>query len=295
MAVVLVTICNCLPTLLDRHAIGRAASMHGGHCNTTEKLLASNVITKELEKFPHTGRFLAGRFRHDMSEDEKRILEDSVSEVAVIGKSKRILEHGEVYNHSTMLIEGFVVRTIDGPEARHGVSFHVPGDFVDLHGFALKRLDHGLMAVSDVKVGVVPHTSLERVMTERPQVARAMWFATLLDAALHRKCIQMLERLDAARRIAHIYCELQSRLGFTDRATNRAVRAPFTQAEIAGMCGVSLVHVNRAVSKLRELGSAEIRRGTLYTSDWAALRQYAEFDPSYLYGDGHLKLNEGWD
>jgi len=56
-----------------------------------------------------------------------------------------------------------------------------------------------------------------------------------------------------------------------------------------------VVQVNRAVSKLRELGLAEVRRGTPYTNEWAALRQYAESDPSYLYGDGPLKLKVGWD
>jgi len=49
------------------------------------------------------------------------------------------------------------------------------------------------------------------------------------------------------------------------------------------------------VGKLRELGIAEIRRGDLYTADWAALKRYAQFDPDYLYGDGPLKVEEDWD
>ena len=52
---------------------------------------------------------------------------------------------------------------------------------------------------------------------------------------------------------------------------------------------------HRAVGKLRELGIAEIRRGDLYTNDWAALKEYAQFDPDYLYGPGPLKVKEDWD
>ncbi|HBM04708.1 MAG TPA: Crp/Fnr family transcriptional regulator, partial [Erythrobacter sp.] len=159
----------------------------------------------------------------------------------------------------------------------------------------LKRLDHNIDAAGRVTVGSVSHDTLRRVMRDRPGVARAMWFATLLDAAIHRKWIQMLEQLDAPRRIAHLYAELHTRLELVGRNVTRALRTPFTQFDMADMCGVSAIHANRAVGKLRELGIAEIRRGDLYTADWAALKRYAQFDPDYLYGDGPLKVEEDWD
>ena len=67
-----------------------------------------------------------------------------------------------------------------------------------------------------------------------------------------------------------------------------------TQIDLADMCGVSAIHANRAVGKLRELGLGEIRRGDLYTSDWDALREYAQFEPDYLYGDGPLRFDQDW-
>ncbi len=60
------------------------------------------------------------------------------------------------------------------------------------------------------------------------------------------------------------------------------------------MCGVSAIHANRAVGKLREQGIGEIRRGDLYTDDWDALKRYAGFDASYLYGRGALELQGDW-
>lgn len=42
-----------------------------------------------------------------------------------------------------MLTEGFTIRYIDDLEGHHQiVAFHVPGDFVDLHGYPLQILDH---------------------------------------------------------------------------------------------------------------------------------------------------------
>ncbi|MEE4201937.1 Crp/Fnr family transcriptional regulator [Erythrobacter sp.] len=241
-----------------------------------------------------TGNFLAGRLRHHLSKDDLRNVEKLVSEQRSLSGGEVLVARGERVAHSAILVDGFMFRTICKDDRRFIVGVHVPGDFVDLHGFALKSLDHNLVSVGATRIGVVPHDRLTNTMRERPGLARAMWFATLLDAAIHRKWIQMLERLDAPRRIAHIYCELQTRLGLVGRAVPRALRAPFTQLDLGDMCGVSAVHANRAVSKLREIELAEIRRGTLYTRDWDALRKYAQFDPSYLYGDGPLKLGEGW-
>lgn len=244
--------------------------------------------------FPLTGEFLAGRLREHLGHDDLAYIEDLIDGVEEHGDGVRLVESGVPTDRSQLLIEGFVFRTIETDKRRFIVGIHVPGDFVDLHGFALGRLDHTLASAGPVKLGIVPHERLQRVMSERPDIARAMWFATLLDAAIHRKWIQTLEQLDAPRRIAHLYAELHERLVLIGRAVPRALRTPFTQLDLADMCGVSAIHANRAVGKLRDMGIGEIRRGDLYTDDWEALKRYAHFDGSYLYGRGALKLQDDW-
>ncbi|MWV27113.1 Crp/Fnr family transcriptional regulator [Aurantiacibacter rhizosphaerae] len=248
-----------------------------------------------LGRFPLTGDFLAGRLRRNLSLDDLTYIEELVENVETHEDGARLLARGTKTDRSTILIEGYIFRTIEIRNKRFITGVHVPGDFVDLHGFALKRLDHNIDAAGQVKVGCVSHETLRTVMRDRPGVARAMWFATLLDAAIHRKWIQTLEQLDAPRRIAHLYSELYTRLNLVGREVTRALRTPFTQFDMADMCGVSAIHANRAVGKLRDLGIAEIRRGDLYTNDWDALKEYAQFDPDYLYGDGPLKVKEDWD
>ncbi len=246
-------------------------------------------------RMPATGDFLAGRVRQHLGADDLAYIEGLVDDVVDHPGGTRLVERGEKIDYSMMLIEGFTFRTIEENDRRYIVGFHVPGDFFDLHAFALKRLDHSVVAAGSVKVGMVSHAKLKQVLQDRPKIGRALWFATLLDASIHRKWIQILEQLDAPRRIAHHYAELHQRLSLIGRDNNRALRTPFTQFDLADMCGVSAVHANRAVGKLRELGLAEIRRGDLYTNDWNALERYAGFDAGYLYGDGPLALGEAWD
>ena len=245
--------------------------------------------------YPLTGNFLAGRLRDNLSKDDLEYIERLIESVEELPGSTRLIERGDIANRSTLLVEGFVFRTIEREDRRYIVGVHVPGDFIDLHGFALKRLDHNIVTVGKVTIGCVSHSTLQEVMTDRPGVARAMWFATLLDAAIHRKWIQMLEQLDAPRRIAHLYSEIRTRLELIGREVPGALRTPFTQTDLADMCGVSAIHANRAVGKLREAGLGEIRRGDFYPTDWRLLAEYAHFDPDYLYGDGPLKLRGDWD
>jgi CRP-like cAMP-binding protein len=243
-------------------------------------------LRAETEKQPRrTSSFLAGRLRHELDETDLDRFEDLVGHERILADREILLRRGEQLSRATLLLEGFAFRTIAKADRRAIVGINVPGDFVDLHGYALQRLDHDVVAVGNVRVANVDHVDIDRVLAERPQLARVLWFASLLDASIHRRWIRMLGQHDAPRRIAHIFCELHTRLAFTGRASAHAVRTPFTQFDLADMCGISAVHANRAVSKLREMELAEIKRGTLYPRDWDALQRYAGFDAAYLFGD----------
>lgn len=241
--------------------------------------------TAHTSPAPLTGGFVGGRVRDQLPDEDRGELESLLSETRVIGDRQTLILRGEKAHRATLLLEGYLLRSIARDNKRFIVGVHVPGDFVDLHGLILKRLDHDILAVGPARIAQVSHEDLDRVTRERPAIARALWFATLLDAAIHRQWIRNLEALDAPQRIAHLFAELHHRLTQIGHNVNRALRTPFTQSDLADMCGVSAIHANRAVARLRELGLAEIRRGDLYTSDWKALEAYAGFDPAYLYGD----------
>lgn len=241
-----------------------------------------------LSAYPLTGDFLAGRLRDQFASEDLDIIEEMMEEPRCLADGDRLVARGQTALKASILIEGFMINSIVRDGKRYIVGVHVPGDFVDLHGFALKHLDHDVVAAGPARVAQVGRERLREVTQARPQIARALWFATLLDAAINRQWIRNLEALDAPQRIAHLYAELHHRLRLIGRNASRALRTPFTQTDLADMCGVSAIHANRAVARLRELGLGEIRRGDLYISDWSALERYAGFDPAYLYGAGTL-------
>ncbi|WP_128893262.1 Crp/Fnr family transcriptional regulator [Erythrobacter sp. HKB08] len=246
----------------------------------------------EIDSYPLTARFLMGRLRHAMSEREKEILESSIEEVREYDQSHTVLERGKLCDFSTMLVSGFAIRTIHENNNRYIVGIQVPGDFMDLHAFALKRLDHDLVTLGPTKIGLVSHKRLQELMQGEPHLSRLFWFSTLLDAAIHRQWTLKLQQLKASRRTAHLLAEIWHRFDQVGLANPTGFRSPLTQSDLADMCGTTPIHMNRSLGELRRKGLADFRRGKLVCNDRAALEQMGDFDPTYLYGEGDLFMGD---
>jgi CRP-like cAMP-binding protein len=240
--------------------------------------------------YPLTRLFLRGRLRHAMSLDEKALLESLIEGTVRLPAGHVILARGAVTERSTLLLDGFIARVIRDGGKRHIVGFQVPGDFVDLHGFALKRLDHDVVAMGPVRIGYSSHARIEVLMAEAPHLTRLLWFSTLLDAAIHREWILKLEELKADERLAHVIVELWHRLEFVDLADPHGFNMPMMQLDLADACGTTAVHINRVIRALREAGLLEISRGRVTIPDMSELARYASFTPDYLYGSGDLRV-----
>lgn len=235
-----------------------------------------------------SGRFLLGRHREDLSEEELSALESAASSVVTFAAREEMVHHGDEISHSMLLVEGFVCRYMDGMDGdRQLVALHVPGDFVDLHGFPLKRLDHDVASLTDVKVAKYPHSTISRLIKDYPNLGRMLWFSTLLDAAMHREWIFRLGRLGAVGRVAHFFAEVGRRLQMVGLSDGCSFLLPFHQSDLAEACGITAVHVNRVLRELRERNIVTFKGGQVEVLDIEALRSIAEFDDGYLYPSKH--------
>ncbi|MDB5695174.1 MAG: Crp/Fnr family transcriptional regulator [Sphingomonas bacterium] len=232
-----------------------------------------------------THRFLLGRARDALSEEERQVIENAVSSVRQIPPRTQIQRRGELVTHSVMLLDGYMCRYLDDREGyRQLVSLQVPGDFVDLHGFPMKRLDHDVASLGPCTIATFEHRTLAEILERYPRLTRWLWFSTLLDAAIHREWIFRLGRLGAEGRVAHFFCELYARLEMVGLARDGAFALPATQADVAEACGITGVHANRVLRLMRERGFATFRSGEVEITDMPKLKALGEFDPIYLYG-----------
>ncbi|KRB86810.1 Crp/Fnr family transcriptional regulator [Sphingomonas sp. Root710] len=232
-----------------------------------------------------TDKYLRRR-KETLTDAERAVLEDGVAKVVELPPRKVIVEAGETLSQSTLLVDGFMCRYIDDRNGfRQLVAVHVPGDFVDLHGYPLRRLDHDVAALTTTTVAIVPHGALDRIVEQYPAMARKLWYSTMIDAAVHRAWLFRLGRLDAGGRIAHFLCEMSARLEAVGLSDGRRFALGLTQADLAEICGLTSVHTNRVLRTLREENIVTLRSSQVEIHDPARLRRLGQFDAAYLYLD----------
>ena len=224
------------------------------------------------------------RRRDDISAEEEQAIRDSVADIVDHPADKTVIRAGQEVRESTLLLSGWMARAKDLSSGQRQIAeLQVAGDYTDLHGFTLKRLDHDIVTLSRCTVAVVPHEKLKAMTEQFPHLTRVYWFATNMDAAIHREWTLSLGRRPALSRMAHLFCELFVRLEIAGLTTGMAYDFPLTQVELSECLGLTAVHVNRTLQDLRRMGLIEVggRRVEIY--DMARLREVADFDDSYLY------------
>jgi CRP-like cAMP-binding protein len=226
------------------------------------------------------------RRRISISSEEERAIRNCVSETRRVAADQILIRTGQELNSSTLLLEGWIARTKDLPGGERQVTeLHVAGDFADLHGFTLKRLDHDLVTLSECTIGVVPHERLKEITENYPRLAYYYWFSTNVDAAITRELALSLGQRSAMSRMAHLFCELYLRLDAVGHARPDGFAFPLTQRELSECLGLTVVHANRTIQELRRRGLVELENRQLTILDRRGLEGIAEFDPAYLYLD----------
>ena len=190
-----------------------------------------------------------------------------------------VAEHSEP-SESCLLLNGFVARAQFLPDGKRQLTaIHIAGDFVDLHALLLKVMDH--MALAPCEAAFVPHTSIVAAVEACPHLGRLFWLSTVIDGAIERTWVTSLGRRSALVHLAHLICELYVRLEMVGLVRGNSFDFPLTQADIADMIGLSLVHTNRTIQEIRS-GLIIWERKVLTIIDQQRLRDFAEFDPTYL-------------
>jgi CRP-like cAMP-binding protein len=222
--------------------------------------------------------------QHDaLSEEEKALLTGAMSVEKYVAAGEDIVSEGTRPGFSTLIIDGLAARykvLEDG--GRQFTSLQVPGDFVDLHAFLLKTMDHGITALSPCHVLAADHGKLKAITEQAPHLTRLLWLDTLVDGAIHREWIVAMGRRSKTSHLAHLICELFVRLQVVKKTRDMSFHLPLSQAQLADVLGLSVVHMNRVIGTLRRMNVINWTNHTIEILDWQRLVGLAEFDPTYL-------------
>ena len=193
-----------------------------------------------------------------------------------------VLEHAYA-EHSILLLEGFTARYSTLSDGRRQITeINVAGDFVDLHSLLMKQMDHGVVTLTPCVIAHAPHSRLRRLTEEHAHLTRLLWLDTIVDAAIHRQWLVAMGRRSGLGHLAHLVCELFTRLSAVGLTEGQTFNLPLTQTVLSDALGLSTVHVNRLIAELRREGLVRWSNPQVEILDWPRLSQIAEFDPTSL-------------
>ncbi len=200
-----------------------------------------------------------------------------------MGARRNVIREGERPDHVHLIIEGWAARYKLLPDgSRQITAFLIPGDFCDLHVTILGEMDHSITTLTRAKVAYI-HRSKMDALTERPGLARAFWWATLVDEAVLRAWIVNVGRRDAYEAVGHLMCELYVRMKNIGLTEDHRFELPLTQEELGDALGLTPVHVNRVLQRLRAESLISFKGGLLIILDYERLEAASGFNSNYLH------------
>lgn len=220
----------------------------------------------------------------ELDQTDREVLDDLCGGEQRLGSGSDLIAEGDRPQDVFLLIEGWGYRYKLLPDGRrHILAYLMPGDLCDVRVFILKEMDHAIGVLNDARYVAIPKHKMRKVMRESPSIGEALWWATLVDEAILREWLVNLGQRSAYERIAHLIFEVWSRLDMIGQTDGHAFEFPVTQTELADTVGLTPVHVNRTMQRLREDGLLTMRGQLVTILEPERLRSIAGFDPNYLH------------
>jgi CRP-like cAMP-binding protein len=192
-----------------------------------------------------------------------------------------------------ILESGTVSRSVILPNGSRQIVFlNFAGDFIDLGSIFMPVSDQ---TSSTHEASVVVDLSASDVMqlaADFPDMGRALWLDTVMDAAINRQWVINLGQLRAAQRLGHLLLETGYRLEQAGVATRTCFPFPINQTDLAQALGLTTVHVSRTIGQLRRNGYIRTEGRKIIVADCDGLSRFSCFSPAYLDTSATARLCE---
>lgn len=224
-----------------------------------------------------------GRFA-DFTVEEQAALERISANPERRTRGRDLVRQGDRSTMVQILLGGWGFRyKVIKDGSRQIVGYLLPGDICDLHGSMLGEMDHAVGLLTDADVASVPAGEMREVMDRHRPIERALWRASMVDEAILREWLTNIGQRDAFSRIGHHLCELWHRMKIVDLVDEgNKFDLPVTQEELGDALGLTAVHVNRTIKRLREEGLIALGQKQLTVLDARRLTDATGFDHTYL-------------
>ncbi|WP_156350315.1 Crp/Fnr family transcriptional regulator [Sphingomonas sp. Leaf20] len=202
----------------------------------------------------------------------------------IVDKRRSLIRNDNTPEYGAIILKGFSFghkTTRDG--LRQIVSFHTPGQIVNIQQLFLKSFDHEIHAMTKCEVAMIPLSALRHLALSRVSITMALFAQAMVESSIYRQWMLNVGRRDARSRVAHLLCEFVVRLGDEGIAPGRAYYIPMTQQQIGDAVGLTSIHVNRVLRAFINEGVLFKKGSEVRFLKWEKLQDVAGFNSRYLH------------
>lgn len=212
-----------------------------------------------------------------MDEREVDFMRGFKSGEMTIAPGAIILHQGSDSAHLFTVLDGFGMRTkllSDG--RRQVINFVMKGDFLGLQAEMLGEMAHSVEAVTAMRLCVFSRARIWELFSSAPSRAYDLtWTASREESLLGDRLVSV-GQMSGEERVAHGLATLYRRGTALELLDDEGrMPLPFRQRDFADALGLSLVHTNKILRRLRERQIAIWREGLLTVLDEGALHAEA--------------------
>jgi len=218
----------------------------------------------------------------ELSSEDLELLARMPSSIRSFMPHEDVWRKDEETSTCCLLLQGYLCWKDIDAGAGQITAIYVPGDVPDLYTVISPRVNAHLSTLGPVVAAFVPHAFFHEARERSARIAQALSLLMLADMASLRTWLTNLGSRDSLSRMAHLICEITVRLRVVGLARDLRFPSPFTQSDLAAICGISPVHANRTIQDLRRKGLLHWHSRTIAVTDWAGLTRLAGFRPDYL-------------
>lgn len=134
---------------------------------------------------------------------------------------------------------------------RQVINFLFPGDFTGLQAGLMGEMKHSVEARTPMTLCAFDRAELWQLFKEQPARAYDLTWIAAVEEHFLGETIATLGQRDAVQRVAWALLKIWQRLRAVGLERNGTVPLPFRQQDLADALGLSLVHTNKTLARLR--------------------------------------------
>jgi len=162
---------------------------------------------------------------------------------------------------------------------RQVINFVLPGDFIGLQAGVMKKMQHSVEASTKMTLCVFDRRAFWALFNNHPERAYDLTWISAVEEHLLGESLAILGHMNGAERIARAFVRLYDRGEALGLLKGGKMQLPYRQQDMADALGLSLVHTNKTLKKLRDKGVADWSKGRLKILDYGRLCDMAGLEP----------------